>query len=51
MCENVERIKGYVFVGGAGLAIKLKNLGTEVVEAGVFSVSSGSKIIRLLEAK
>ena len=51
MCENVEQIKDYVFVSGAGLAIKLKNLGTEIVGAGVFSVLSGSKIIRLLEAK
>ena len=51
MCENVEQMKGWVFVSGAGLAIKLKKLGTEVVGAGVFSVSSGCKIIRLLEAK
>ena len=39
------------FFSEAGLAIKLKNLGTEVVGAGVFSVFSGSKIIRLLAAK
>ena len=44
MRENAEQ-KGEVFVCGAGLAIKLKKLGTEVVGAGVFSVLSGSKII------
>ena len=51
MRENDEQIKGLVFVSGAGLAIKLKKLGSEVVGAGVFSVLSGNKIIRLLEAK
>ena len=51
MCENVEQIKGLVFVSGAGLTIKLKNLGAEVVGARVFSVLSASKIMRLLEAK